>query len=269
MLTQEFSRATNSGVRRWFWTCGNQGDQCTHFKWADDTRPDPPPSASGGQARASGGQGRGSAAGGSPAGGGSASRAPKRVHFTLREEEDRFGVEFPFDDGLVAVMREHKVDYNGLWDADGKTWHFMQEGYEAVLASVRAFCDEHNGWQVCPVPAFVTAMLASEHARRDPRPLAIATLASRLPARAGARHCLATDLQPHQREGVIALLRRGGCGLLADEMVRSFFSYSSLHFNKAEACICDRAWARRCRRLPRRCAFRTTGRCWSCVPRAC
>ena len=204
--------------RRWFWTCGNLGDQCNHFKWADDTRPDPPPSASGGQARPSGGQGRGSGAGGSPAAGGSASRAPKRVYFTLREEEGRFGVEFQFDAGLLEVMREHKVNYDGRFDGDNRAWHFTQDGYEAVLASVRAFCDEHTGWQVCPVPAFVTAMLASEHARRDPRPLAIATLASRLPARAGARHCLATDLQPHQREGVIALLRRGGCGLLADEM---------------------------------------------------
>ena len=170
------------------------------------------------------------------------------MHFTLHEEEGRFGVEFSFDDGLVALMREHKRDYDGVYDANNKAWHFLQEGYEAVLASVRAFCEEHNGWQVCPVPAFVTAMLASEHARRDPRPLAIATLASRLPARAGARHCLATDLQPHQREGVIALLRRGGCGLLADEMVRSSACSFACHATKLRLASCDRAWARRCRR---------------------
>lgn len=202
--------------------CGNIADACAHFKWADDKRPDPPaparPSGGASGGGASAGRAGGSGAGASPVAGGSGSRTPKRVHFTLHDESGRFGVEFPYDEGLLALMREHKGAFDGRWDPDAKVWHFLQEGHESVLASVRAFCDDHPGWTPCPVPAFVTALLASEHARRGPRTLALATMASRLPGRAGARRCLATDLQPHQKEGVIALLRRNGCGLLADEM---------------------------------------------------
>ena len=209
VLRQTKKATQNQG--RWFWACGKEGDTCSHFKWADDTRPNAPVRASGGQARASG-------AAASPAADGSTSHAPKRVHFTLREEEGRFGVEFSYDEGLLQILREHKGSYDGVWDSEAKTWHFAKDGYATVHASVQAFCNDHTGWQTCPVPAFVPALLASEHAHRSPRASALATLASRLPRHAGARHCLATDMQPHQHEGVIALLLRNGCGLLADEM---------------------------------------------------
>ena len=207
-LWQTKKEGPNTG--RWFFVCPAQDCKSRSFCWADHAaalspRQTPPGSGTPG--------GAGGAAARSPAPP-SASPASKRlsfggggvkIHVSLQDDE-RFGLECPtVDDDVVAFCRSQP---GAQWNPGAKAWTVAMQHYDSVLQRLRtSFPDA----RICEVPPFVRQLLASPHAKH----LSVPELD--LPSAKGKLYSLARDLQPHQRDGVLAVLRCRGRALLCDE----------------------------------------------------
>jgi SWI/SNF-related matrix-associated actin-dependent regulator 1 of chromatin subfamily A len=201
-LRQTKKEGANTG--RWFFTCPSTGCKTMAFLWADQTPLRTP------------GSGTPRGQGTSPAQP-SASPTPKRlsfggvgvkVHVTLQDDSSCFGLDCPTVDQAVVDFCRGLQPLGARWNPTAKVWTVPMTHQESVLQRLRTSVPDVR---IIQVPQFVKDLLASPHAQH----LSVPGLD--LPSANGEKYSLASDLKPHQRVGVLAVLRRRGRAMLCDE----------------------------------------------------